>query len=346
LVLCPVIAALARAFILIRPKAIAYVSYRLLINLSLLPLWPAITAYVSDKLERGTARYNKAINRMNFFLTILGLAALKVGGRVKSARANIRLSVIVNLLAGVSFLLFAQESLPQRKRTTVNTRRAGNPLSFLRVLSQSKRLKALVPILIFQAISDYNYTERMYYRTRFKWKVPEISNLMFYNRVSGMIESWVCPDQPIIQTLGIKITAQLSALLSALCDLNSAFTPMPSSVLVNSALAPLMHGRVAVSALVAREAADIGIAQGELSAALGNLVFPLRFALPTVFSEAFARLQNTLPQINFLLTAGTQVFLALVIIPKTWPSLHDLPKRVEDSYSQDSDQSDVKLPTS
>mmetsp|Transcript_20025 Transcript_20025/g.49061 ORF Transcript_20025/g.49061 Transcript_20025/m.49061 type:complete len:431 (+) Transcript_20025:231-1523(+) len=337
LVCCPIFAAVARLCFVARPSRRAYMLYRLLINLSWMPLWPAITAYMADKLGRGSARYSVAVQRTRLVLTAVGLVALRIGARVRSARRNIFLSCIANLVASLVFLTCVSETLPEKKRVGLALSRAGNPLSFLTTLSKSPRLKALCPLLILQAIPDYDYTSKAYYRKQFGWKVTENANMMFFNQISGIVEGWICPEKPIIQALGVKATTQLASLLGAMQDLNAAFTSRPDTIYFNALLWPFMHGRTAVSTIVAKEAERLDIGHGELSSALENLTFPLRFMLPALFSELFAKYQKRLPQINLILKAAVRLLLAGIVLPSSWTCLKPLADQVDVEYSQDAE---------
>jgi len=293
LVLCPLFSAIARACVLARPGTREYVAYRILINIALLPLWSAITSYLCDKFGRATPKYTVAMQRMRVILTLVGLLANRVGSRIGSAKTNIALSCLVNLLASASFLLFTSESLKKEERKEFAVSKAANPLSFLSLISRSQRLRSLAPILIMQAVPDYDYTSGTFYRQRFGWKVTETANLMFFNQISGIIESWVCPENPMIRSLGIKATTQLSGILGTIMDLNSAYTTIPETIYCNSVLSIFMHGRTAIDALVSAEAKRLKLGSGELSAALANLTTPLRFVMPAVYSVRITTTLNT-----------------------------------------------------
>jgi len=335
LVLCPILAAIARMSVVVRGRPLNYVLYRLMINIAFLPLWPAISGYVADRFEPGTLRQSRAMQRMSLVLTLTGLLALRVGGRIGSARANIALSCLLNLAAAFCFLSFAPETLKKEDRKPLKIKTAANPLSFIRVLSKSKRLMALAPLYIMQNVPDYDSTTRAYYKKRFNWGVSEIANLMFWNRISGIFESVCCLDRPLIQLLGLKKTAQLSCIVGAAQCANTAFTLRPNSVLLNSALDPLRHGRSVVMSLIQTEAKRQGIGQGELQAALGNLLFPLRLVAPSLFTELYTNAQHTLPMVNFIARGSIQLAISSIVIPNVWAKLGHLPEMVEDRYAEE-----------
>eukprot|EP00471_Norrisiella_sphaerica_P002231 CAMPEP_0184493052 /NCGR_PEP_ID=MMETSP0113_2-20130426/24977_1 /TAXON_ID=91329 /ORGANISM="Norrisiella sphaerica, Strain BC52" /LENGTH=280 /DNA_ID=CAMNT_0026878171 /DNA_START=252 /DNA_END=1094 /DNA_ORIENTATION=+ len=274
------------------------------------------------------------MQRMRLVLTLIGLLAIRVGGRIESSRRNILWSCLINLIGSLSCLILTEESLTRKARRKFTTKNASNPLSFLSLAAKSVSLRALTPILIAQAIPDYDYTSRSFYRQKFKWKVKETSNLMFCNQISGIIESFLCPENSMIKLLGVKATTQLSCVLGSIQDFNAAFTNRPESIFLNAFLSPFMHGRTAINTLVSEEAKNLSIGHGELAASLANLYTPLRFCLPTLFSELFANFQKTTPQINFIVTGVTQLILCGVIIPTTWKTLKPLAEKVETNYGK------------
>eukprot|EP00466_Bigelowiella_natans_P011281 jgi/Bigna1/132660/aug1.18_g7368 len=122
LVLCPLFSAIARACVLARPGTRE----------------SAITSYLCDKFGRATPKYTVAMQRMRVILTLVGLLANRVGSRIGSAKTNIALSCLVNLLASASFLLFTSESLKKEERKEFAVSKAANPLSFLSLISRSQ----------------------------------------------------------------------------------------------------------------------------------------------------------------------------------------------------------------
>lgn len=317
LALCPIFAGLSRSLIVASPSVPGYVAYRVGVNALTMPLWPAISAYISDTFERGTARYSLAQARMNLILTIAGLLANRVG-RGLGVRRNLILANTLHIIGGLVMYALCRESLPPAKRVPFSTKRAANPLSFMSTLGRSRGLRALAPVLLLQALPGYDGTTRSFYRVRFGWRVKRMSDMLLASQIMGILESAMVPQRPMIRVLGLLNTARLGALLEAVADLNCAFTSDSKTVFLNQLLSPLIHGDEAVNAVVAAEAKRLGIGDGELSAALSSLMIPLRLVVPAAFSELFARFQSTAPQINFVLRAMVQLALAGWLLPAAW----------------------------
>jgi len=348
LVLCPLLAALARCILLLKPSSRSYVVYRLFINLANMPLWPAIQAYVRDSRGRGTARYSMAMQRMGFVLTLVGLAALRVGYNLNSSKRNIAFSCLINVAAALAFLLFAPETLASKHRKPVSVSslvKKSNPLSFLSVFSKSRTMKAMAFLHFMSYVPEFDVTSRNAFRKRFGWKTREMAKLMFYNQISGLVEGWLCPERYIVPYLGAKRTLQVANLLSAFADFNCALTPQKSSwtIYLNSFLWPLIHGRSMLDALVSQEAKDLAIGDGELSAAQSNLTFPLQFGLPSVYTELFARFQHRFPQVNQVATGVSHLLFACIYVPTLYGEFESLAKKVETNYGKDVDEIEVDV---
>jgi len=84
---------------------------------------------------------------------------------------------------------------------------------------------------------------------------------------------------------------------------------------------PFQHMEVLLDKVVAGEAEQVDVGQGELFMAQQSLEFVTKLTLPWVYSELFTRYHDSFPGLPFVLAAAFDLFIAQGIVPSVWRNL-------------------------
>lgn len=115
---------------------------------------------------------------------------------------------------------------------------------------------------------------------KYGWKASQQANMLFCFQLADIASPHVLPW--LLKRVGLKGCTIWSHRLSALCNLNTAVTPLPATNYANPVLLPLQPGYVLLDKVTAMESDLAGCGSGELAAASNNLIFIARLVMPWV----------------------------------------------------------------
>eukprot|EP01062_Namystynia_karyoxenos_P069718 TRINITY_DN65182_c0_g1_i1.p1 TRINITY_DN65182_c0_g1~~TRINITY_DN65182_c0_g1_i1.p1 ORF type:complete len:411 (+),score=133.33 TRINITY_DN65182_c0_g1_i1:86-1318(+) len=290
------------------PSVLTYCLYRLGQRLLLRMSMPAAMAAYADLLGgRGSAKFVRVHQRIDAVLSLVRLAGLPLGGRLKDDTTNFRVAAGLNAAACL-LLLGVGETLQPSKRMVVNWQRA-HPLAWVSFFNSTPRLRRLgVAVALHQATAA-NTTQPAMVRGRFGWGKKQWSDYQF---VGGLLQ---LPFQlggvtgVVLDALGHEGAARWSDRLGVAQALLSCCAPQPQLLHACHALEIARHGGTAVEREVALEAKGMGYAS--TGAALSALGLPLQLVLPPIFADMFA----WVPALPSAATAALRIINSEIVLP-------------------------------
>jgi MFS family permease len=296
LVLGALASGLARLLAARRPDSMArYFIYRTVNACALGPVMQAAIAFCADSFAGGRAspEFAQFARRLNIGLALVRILAarLAVQSQMSSAR-TMDLAAKLSLLAGCGFALCTSESLAIDKRLAFSARRA--VLSSLGYFTSSRARRAIGLVLCLRALAMYAQGAAAEHRRRaFGWGAEERARLS----IAGDVAEIMVPLL-VVELGGVDISGERALewdlRVSALTLLNTAFTPLPGSVLLNPALEMVVQGQRCLNELLAKvRSADDG--EGQVEAAMSTLDFPLAVTCPLVYARVSALTSTKIP---------------------------------------------------
>lgn len=218
LIACPLVSAVARSVVALRPSVGTYFLYRVLNAMALRSLCPLVGAMLADVFGRGTALCLKQRAVLERAMTITRLGVLLGSTLIDHAGTTKQRFLVASALnaAGAMIMLAGvRETLPQTSRSKMTLARAGNPLSFLaffgwtRVSSSAitttqgavarprsardrSSLRSVCALVALQSLTCYNGTVDLFRRQRYgaAWGLAARSRISLFSEVMGLIESY------------------------------------------------------------------------------------------------------------------------------------------------------------
>eukprot|EP00039_Didymoeca_costata_P003668 m.68995 g.68995 ORF g.68995 m.68995 type:complete len:416 (+) comp12020_c0_seq1:82-1329(+) len=315
LVTAPLVACLTRAILVTYPSKKMYMLYRFIVALVYLPYFSALNASINDFNVSPKAR-----QLMDSLCTMTRLLFFSVSARISKDTDALKLSAVFSLLASCITAWGTPESLSKEDAKSLTWKNAiRNPLGGITsVFTTSKTVMALGVIALLKSLSTHNSSLAMYRRTRFKWGRKEESNFAFVSNLVSLLGPFTI--DPLLWILGAKGVARFAELLGAMvCVVDASSQDPRHPQLAESVRVALSHGDVVFDVALANEARKCKVGQGELAAALGNLITLPGLAAPSFFSELYARTEATIPAASVMVTGAIHLLNATVFIPALWP---------------------------
>mmetsp|Transcript_41137 Transcript_41137/g.66259 ORF Transcript_41137/g.66259 Transcript_41137/m.66259 type:complete len:403 (+) Transcript_41137:275-1483(+) len=323
LVIGPFLSAISRLILVFYPRKSTYIAYRFFNLISLIPLLQAFTATLADRFGgRGSEEYIKYNKFIYMWLAFVRILSLRMASRIRSKKMCFVVASVFNICASGIFFTSVKESLRDSERKPFVLKQAANPFSFVRFFSQTSALRSLALVTLFQAIPMYNGSKVNYMRAKFNWGVREQANMQQLTNVLDLFSPLY--SVPIMKQLGQRRTAIFAHITAALCDLNTSINSDARSIFLNQ-VAESIFDSGAMEVLSEQAASSVHAGQGELSAAMMNLRFPLGVLLPNAFSQLYTmsfhwdnQLRGSAP---FLACSFVNFLVGTMLIPFCWDSI-------------------------
>ena len=344
LVVLPAFSAAARLLVATFPSRRSYIAYRIANAMALVPLVSTvIPSMLMDVHGRSTPEYTQRANNMSRAMTITRLTVSMLLGRLNkpSSRALYAAAGLCSLISTFAFAS-VPETLPPGKRKVFSFKTSANPLAFvdffkLRSSNKVHRTRQLLALaLALQSASCYNSTVDTFRKERFgedEWNVAARARMSIVSEVLGIAESYVYeyilnfwvrmvafsnPRKSGSHSLSdLAKVASYSQRVKAISTANSILAEKPRFLIANLLLDMVRSGPLALDRLLAAITTDEG--NGNVSAALYSLEWPIRMIAPRLFQAAFSASMAMPGRLKlsgaFVLAMAIQMINAEVVLP-------------------------------
>lgn len=327
LIACPLVSAVARSVVALKPSVGTYFMYRVLNAMALRSLYPLVGAMLADVFGRGTApclKHRAVLERAMTITRLCVLLGSTLIGHAGTTKQRFLVASALNAVGAITMLAGVRETLPQASRSKMTLARAGNPLSFLsffgwhnalrpRSALDRSSLRSVCALVALQSLTCCNSTVDLFRRQRYgaAWGLAARSQMSLFSEAMGLIESYALSaitemwlERGRSEAAAAGEQGELAALIrvarwsqriKAFTNVHSAYTPDYRTSYANMLLDVTRQGPAMVDRIVVEEAKRIrakdpnavAVGQGELHAALSSLDFPISLLAPMLFSHAY-----------------------------------------------------------
>lgn len=323
----PIFMMISASLIAWRPTVLMLTIRRFLMPLSSQPWHTGEQAALADMFKDDSAQYAEAKSRVSTLQSATSIGIPIVGGWLgqKDIRLPWAIAAAVHLLQTLICALYLEETLPLDERLPFRWKQ-NNPLSFLKLFCRGRKLRLVAVNSIWSSLagrySTYRYAS-VHRQQLLNWDLNQRGR---YESFSGLFEvggSYL--SGKIISALGTSKSLYLGYLSGVIQQLSTGlasrswhFYAVRSTQLTSDvSMVAMQYTQTAVGHAV-------GMAQGELVAAISNLGTIVRVFTPLVWGSVYNYgLRHNMPSLIYFVSAASgsvQLLLVRAVIAAPVPA--------------------------